>query len=406
MNINTFRAFSSRNYRLFFTGQSVSLIGTWMQQTAVSWLIYVNTHSEFMLGLSVFAGQFPTFLLSPLGGVVSDRYKRHQILLFVQAAAMLQALVLAVLVISKHYTTWQILALNAVLGIVSAFDVPARQSLTYDMVDNKSDLPNALALNASMVNLARLVGPALSGIVLQQFGAGVCFSLNAASFMVVIISLLLMKFPENITPVHKSKMFLELTEGLGYLKRTPAIGMLILMLACVSLLVLPFMTLLPVYAKVIFKGDAATFGYLNSAIGLGAIAGAIFLASLKTGTNLKNVLFINTVIFGIGLILFSHLTNLPLALLLVAIAGFGMMSQTTLNNTIIQTTVANHMRGRVTSYFAMAFFGMLPLGSLLVGSVSQYWGAPDTILAEGVAAIIIALAFLPFFRKGIVRQNA
>jgi len=406
MNINTFRAFSSRNYRLFFTGQSVSLIGTWMQQTAVSWLIYVNTHSEFMLGLSVFAGQFPTFLLSPLGGVVSDRYKRHQILLFVQAAAMLQALVLAVLVISKHYTTWQILALNAVLGIVSAFDVPARQSLTYDMVDNKSDLPNALALNASMVNLARLVGPALSGIVLQQFGAGVCFSLNAASFMAVIISLLLMKFPENITPVHKSKMFLELTEGLGYLKRTPAIGMLILMLACVSLLVLPFMTLLPVYAKVIFKGDAATFGYLNSAIGLGAIAGAIFLASLKTGTNLKNVLFINTVIFGIGLILFSHLTNLPLALLLVAIAGFGMMSQTTLNNTIIQTTVANHMRGRVTSYFAMAFFGMLPLGSLLVGSVSQYWGAPDTILAEGVAAIIIALAFLPFFRKGIVRQNA
>ncbi|MDQ2719929.1 MAG: MFS transporter [Bacteroidota bacterium] len=404
MNINTFKSFKSRNYRLYFSGQSVSLIGTWMQRTAVYWLIYDQTHSAFMLGLAVFAAQFPSFLFSPLGGVVSDRYNRYRVLLITQAASLIQATVLTLMVIFTHYTVTEILVLSVVLGTINAFDVPARQSMVNEMV-GKEDLSNAIALNSSMVNLARLIGPAISGIVLQKLGAGTCFLINALSFLAVIASLLFMRFPKFISHSRNKKVIGEFKEGLKYLQNTPSIGFVILMLACVSLLVLPFVTLLPVYAKVIFKGNAATFGYLNSAIGLGAIGGAFFLASLKPGVELKTILFINLLIFGTGLMLFSHVTNLPVALFFAMVTGFGMMSQTTVSNTIIQTKVSAEMRGRAISYFAMAFFGMLPLGGLLVGTVSQYIGAPNTILAEGIAAVIIAVSFLPFLRKDMLRET-
>ncbi len=399
MAISTFRAFSSRNYRLYFSGQSVSLVGTWMQRTAVSWVVYTMTHSTLWLGIAIFATQFPSFLLSIFGGVISDRYNKYKVLLFTQCASLVQAVILAALVLRGHYMVWQILTLSVILGIINAFDVPARQSLVVDMVAEKENLSNAIALNSSMVNLARLVGPAVSGIVLQKFGAGICFSVNAASFVAVIASLLMMKLPPYQAQSNKKKTMAAMAEGFIYLKRTPAIGAVILMLACISLLVLPYNTLLPVYAKVIFHGDAATFGYINSFIGLGAISGTFFLASLKPGTDLKIILLANTLIFGAGLILFSHTSSFPLAMFFAVISGFGMMSQTTISNTIIQTTVNQRMRGRVISYFAMAFFGMLPLGSLLIGAVSQRIGAPDTILAEGIIAIIIALLFSPFLRK-------
>jgi len=399
MAIHTFRAFSSRNYRLFFSGQSVSLIGTWMQRTAVSWVIYTMTHSAFMLGLTVFATQFPSFLLSLFGGVISDRLDRYKVLLFTQVASLIQATLLAILIFSRQSTVWEILSLSVILGIINAFDVPARQALVYEMVDDKANLANALALNSSMVNLARLVGPAVSGIVLEKFGAGACFSLNALSFVAVITSLLLMRLPAHTRRADKKKVITDLSEGFVYLKQTPAIGYVILMLACMSLLVLPYNTLLPVYAKVIFHGNAATFGYINSFIGLGAIGGTFFLASLKEGRDLKIILLVNTLIFGTGLILFSHTSWFPLAMVFATISGFGMMSQTTLINTIIQTTVHHTMRGRVISFFAMAFFGMMPLGSLLIGAVSQRIGAPDTILSEGIIALIIAALFSPFLRK-------
>ncbi len=405
MNITTFKAFGSRNYRLYFSGQSISLIGTWMQRTAVYWVIYSQTHSAFMLGLAVFATQFPSFVFSPLGGVVSDRYNRYRVLLLTQALSLIQAILLTVLVVFTHYTVAEILALSVVLGSINAFDVPARQAMVNDMVDKKEDLPNAIALNSSMVNLARLIGPAISGIVLEKLGAGTCFFINALSFLAVITSLLFMRFPKYIAKPHNKKVIKEFKEGWKYLKATPSIGLVVLLLACVSLLVLPFITLLPVYAKVIFKGNAATFGYLNSAIGLGAVGGAIFLASLKAGVNLKKILFINLIIFGAGLVLFSHINNLPIALLFAVITGFGMMSQTTISNTIIQTNVSAEMRGRVISYFAMAFFGMQPIGGLLVGTISQYAGAPDTFLAEGIVAIIIALSFLPFLRKDVLKER-
>jgi MFS family permease len=399
MKITTFSAFKSRNYRLFFTGQSISLIGTWMQKTAVSWVIYSLTHSKFMLGLTLFATMFPSFLFSFLGGVVSDRYNKYKVLLLTQFISMLQAILLTVLIFSKHYEVWEIMLLGSLLGIVNAFDVPARQSLVYDMVDNKKDLPNALALNSSMVNLSRLIGPAIAGIMIEKFGDVVCFGLNALSFVAVIVSLLLMKLPKYISKKATKNVFGELSEGLAYVKKTPSLAFVIIMLGLISLLVLPFTTLIPVYAKDIFHGTASTFGIIDSAIGLGAFAGAIFLASLKPGKDLRKILAINTFVFGTGLVLFSHMPYYPLALIFVTVGAFGMMSQVTISNTLIQTTVDPDMRGRVISLYAMAFFGMQPLGGLIIGSISQRIGVQNTVMSEGIIALLIGVLHLRFIQK-------
>jgi MFS family permease len=404
MNINTFNAFKSRNYRLYFAGQSISLVGTWMQKTAVSWVVYSLTHSQFMLGVTLFASLFPSFLLSFLGGVVSDRYNRFRLLLATQAASMIQALLLTALVFWGHYVIWEIIALSAVLGVINAFDVPARQSLVYEMVNSKADLPNALALNSSMVNLSRLIGPGIAGLILEKFGDTACFGMNALSFIAVIGSLLMMRLPKLASVKHDKNIFFELKEGFDYIKNTPSIKFVLVMLAMISLMVLPFSTLIPVYAKDIFKGTASTFGVIDSVIGLGAFSGAIFLASLKPGHNLKKILAINTLIFGGGLVIFSHMHNYPLALLFAAITGFGMMSQITISNTLIQTTVAPAMRGRVISFYAMAFFGMQPLGGLLVGSVSQWIGTPDTVMAEGMVALLIGILHIRFLRKSKLKK--
>ncbi|MCR8560842.1 MFS transporter [Mucilaginibacter sp. BJC16-A38] len=395
----TFRAFKSRNYSLYFAGQSVSLIGTWMQKTAVSWVIYSLTHSTLMLGITLFASLFPSFLFSLVGGVVSDRYNRYRVLLTTQIASLIQAGLLSILIFLKHYEVWEIISLSVVLGVINAFDVPARQSLVYEMVDDKDDLPNALALNSSMVNLSRIIGPALAGIVLESFGDGVCFLLNALSFVAVIASLLMMRLPKYIKKNHPKNVFGELQEGWAYIKRTPSIAFVLIMLALVSLMVLPFSTLIPYYARDVFKGTASTFGVIDSFIGLGAFSGAIFLASQKAGANLKKILFINTLVFGTGLILFSHEHTYGLALAFAVVAGFGMMSQITVSNTLIQTTVAPEMRGRVISFYALAFFGMQPLGGLLVGVISKYVGAADTLMFEGIAALLIGLLHWRYLRR-------
>ena len=403
MDITTFRAFKSRNYRLYFTGQSISLIGTWMQKTAVSWVIYTLTHSTFMLGLTLFASQFPSFLFSLMGGVVSDRYNRFRVLLATQVASMIQAILLAVLILANHYQVWEILGLSVLLGIINAFDVPARQSLVYEMVEDKNDLPNALALNSSMVNLSRLIGPAIAGIILEALGDGACFVGNAMSFVAVIASLLMMRLPKYEPKPHPKNVFGELREGFSYLKRAPSISFILVMLALMSLMVLPYTTLIPYYARDVFHGTARTFGIIDSFIGLGAFSGAIFLASQKTGANLKMILFINTIIFGAGLLLFSHEHNYYLALLFVTIAGFGMMSQITVSNTLIQTTVNPNMRGRVISFYAMAFFGMQPLGGLLIGAISKWVGTPNTLMGEGVAALLVAALHWRYLRREKLR---
>ncbi|MEP6700226.1 MAG: MFS transporter [Bacteroidota bacterium] len=404
MKITTFSAFKNRNYRLYFIGQSISLIGTWMQKTAVSWVIYSLTHSKFMLGVTLFATMFPSFLLSFIGGVTADRYDRYKVLLFTQVVSIIQAVVMTVLIFFKNYTVWEILALSVLLDIINAFDVPARQSLVYDMVNDKKDLPNALALNSSMVNLSRLIGPAIAGLVIEKWGDDVCFGLNALSFVAVIISLLLMKLPKYVSKLHPKNIFGELHEGLAYIKRTPSILHVLLMLALISLLVLPFTTLIPVYAKDIFHGTASTFGVIDSAIGLGAFSGAIFLASLKPGKNLSKILAINTFVFGAGLILFSHTTYYYLALAFATITAFGMMSQITISNTLIQTIVVPAMRGRVISFYAMAFFGMQPLGGLLIGLISQRTGVENMVMVQGIIAILIGLLHVRFLRRNRLKK--
>ncbi len=358
-----------------------------------------------MLGLAVFCQQFPSFLLSLFGGIVSDRHNRYKILLITQTASMIQAALMTLLIFSGHYQVWEILGLGMVLGIVNAFDVPARQPMVHDMVNEPADLANALALNAAMVNLARLVGPALSGIILQQFGAGFCFGLNTLSFLAVLTSLLLMKMPAFHPTAEKKKVTAELKEGFHYLKNTPAIAHTILVLTLVSFLVLPYDTLIPVFAKVVFKGDAATFGYISSFMGLGAICGTLFLASLRKGANLKNVLFFNTIALGIGLILFSHTANFYLAMVFAMIACFGAMTQNTVCITMIQIEADQRMRGRMMSYVALSYFGMLPLGSLLIGAVSQRIGAPNAMLIQGIIALVIAVSFFNLFRKDRVTEQ-
>jgi MFS family permease len=405
MSISTFSAFKSRNYRLFFTGQSVSLIGTWMQKTAVSWVVYSLTQSKFMLGLTLFATLFPSFLFSFIGGVITDRYDRYKLLLLTQIISMIQAIMLTLLVFFDHYNVWEIIALSAVLGLINAFDVPARQSLVYEMVDDKNDLPNALALNSSMVNLSRLIGPAIAGIAIERLGDVVCFGLNALSFVAVIISLLMMKLPKYVSKPHTKNVLTELKEGFVYVKNHKEIGFILGMLALVSLFVLPFSTLIPVYAKDIFHGSASTFGVIDSAIGLGAFSGAIFLASLKPGKNLRKILAVNTFIFGAGVVLFSHAAYYPLALLFSAIGAFGMMSQITISNTLIQTTVDPAMRGRVISIYAMAFFGMQPLGGLVIGSVSQHIGVQNTVMIEGFIAILLGLLHLRFLKRNRTKKT-
>jgi len=405
MNISTFRAFKSRNYRLYFSGQSVSLIGTWMQKTAVSWVIYTLTHSTLMLGVTLFASQFPSFLFSLYGGVVSDRYNRYKVLLTTQVLSLVQAVLLAVLILLKHYEVWEILTLSVFLGVINAFDVPARQSLVYEMIDDKDDLPNALALNSSMVNLSRLIGPGIAGIILEKVGDGACFLLNALSFVAVITSLLMMRLPKYISKPHTKNVFGELKEGYSYIRRTPEILFVIIMLMFISLFVLPYSTLIPFYARDVFHGTASTFGIIDSFIGLGAFSGAIFLASIRPGHDLKKILAINTLVFGAGLVLFSHENHYVLALLFSALAGFGMMSQITISNTLLQTTADVKMRGRVISFYAMAFFGMQPLGGLIIGYVSKIIGTKNTMLGEGIIALIIGIVHFIFLRRARLKTK-
>ncbi len=370
-----------------------------MQKTAVSWVIYSTTHSKLMLGISVFATLFPSALLTSIGGVVSDRYDRYKVLLLTQVLSMIQAILLTTVVYFQADAVWTIIGLSVLLGLINGFDVPARQSLVYELVDNKADLSNAVALNSSMVNLSKLIGPALAGLVIERWGEMVCFGLNAVSFIAVISTLLMIKLPAFTPRPHPKNIVGELVEGFSYAKHTESIRFILTRLALTSLLVLPFTTLMPVYAKDIFHGTASTFGLIDSAIGLGAFIGALYLASLKPGTNLNNVLAVNTFIFGTGLILFSHAHWYPLALALIAVGAFGMMSQITITNTLLQTQSNPVMRGRVISLFVMANAGMQPIGSLLIGTLSEHIGVQNAVLLQGLLALGIGAFHVRHLRK-------
>jgi len=377
-----------------------------MQQTAVIWVIYTITRSPFMLGVTIFAEQFPAFLLSIFGGVAADRYSRYKIVNITQTAAMTQAVLLAVLILTHHYVVWEILTLSVILGIINAFDIPARQIMIQEVLHSKADLPSALSLSASTASLAQLLAPAFSGIILERFGAGVCFLLNAASFGAVIVALAFMKQPKTIKPQRSDKkVFTELAEGFIYIWKTPAIGIIILMLAIMGMFVLPYNTLVPVFAKIVFKGNATTFGYITSFIGSGAVAGTIVLASLKKSASLRRVLLSCSVILGIALIVFSQIRIFPIAMIIAVFIGFGAVAQFTSSNIIVQSESDPGMRGKVVSILIMAMFGTLPLGSVIVGAVSEKIGAPDTILFQGILGLIIVLVFYCLMKRSELKKR-
>ncbi len=387
------------------SGQSISLIGTWMQRMAVSWLIYEMTGSAFMLGLVAFAGQIPMLILAPYAGAYTDRHSRYKTLLTTQIASMIQAGILALVVLTGHYTVSIIIILSVSLGVINAFDAPTRQALMIVLVPSKGDLQNGIALNSSMVTLARLIGPAVAGFILVLWGEGICFLINFLSFGAVIYTLYAMKLKIPPRIKHDQHIWANLLQGYHYLRRTPSLRSVIIMMGLISLLVTPYSTLFPVYAREIFNGGVSEFSWLNSISGLGALIGAIYLTTLRSNRKLLKIISIAILLLSANLCLFSFTTNFPLALFFILLAEIGMLTLISATNTFVQTNVEEDMRGRVISYFLMAFAGMQPIGALIVGAVAHVAGAQVTVLLQGLAGIIVILAFIPTFRKTYARAE-
>lgn len=398
------RALNSRNYRLFFSGQSVSLIGTWMTRIATSWLIYRLTHSAFLLGVASFAGQVPLFFLAPIAGVWVDRWDRHKTLVATQVLSMVQSFALAALALAGIIQVWEIIVLMLFQGFINAFDMPARQAFVIQMVDRREDLPNAIALNSSMVNAARLIGPAIAGVIIAAVGEAYCFLIDGVSYIAVILSLLAMHVNGLPPRTTTKKVLQELAEGWSYVSGSLPIRSILLLLALISLLGMPYTVLMPVFAAKVLGGGAHTLGILMACIGLGALAGALTLAARRTVLGLGRMIPISAAIFGAALIGFGFSRFLWLSMCLLLVAGFGMMREMAASNTILQTILEEEKRGRVMSFYAMALAGMSPFGSLLAGSMAARIGAPWTVIISGICCIAGALWFarsLPRLREVI-----
>lgn len=376
-----------------------------MQRIAVSWLVYDITHSAFYLGLVGFAGQIPMLLLSPYAGAYVDRHSRYRTLLATQIASMIQAGALALLVFLEQDNVFPIILLSLALGTINAFDTPARQSLMIVLVQNKKDLPNAIALNSSMVTMARLAGPAVAGILLSSFGEDICFGLNFLSFIAVIGSLLLMKLKVPERKKYPDPIWKGLQEGFVYLRHHRGLRAAISLMAFTSLLAMPYSNLFPVYAQSIYQGNVTTFSWMNSIGGLGALFGAMYMASRKENTNFLRLIVLSSLLFCLSLILFAYTKHLHLALLLILIGEGGMLTQIAATNTYVQTRVEEGMRGRVLSYYVMAFQGMQPIGSFLIGWTAHLSSAPFTVLLEGILGMIAALVFIPALRRIRKRED-
>ncbi len=390
---HAWRALRHRNFRLFFGGQSISLIGTWMTRVATSWLVYRLTKSSLMLGTVGFVGQIPTFLLAPLAGVIVDRINRHKVLVWTQTIAMLQSLALAVLTLTHHINIAEVLALSVLQGVVNAFDMPARQSFMVEMVEDPADLSNAIAINSSMVNLARLVGPALAGVLIAATNEGWCFAIDGFSYIAVIISLLLMQVKPAALAKAATSMLHQLREGWDYVANFSPVRTILLLFAVLSLMGFPFMVLMPVFAAQVLHGGPHTLGFLMGAVGVGSLGSGLSLVLRRSVRGLTGVLPIAATIFGTGLILFGLSHVLWFSMLMMLVTGFGMMQGTTVSNTIIQTLVDGKMRGRVMSFYMMAFVGMAPFGSLLAGAMAHAIGAPRTVIFSGSMCLAGGLWF-------------
>jgi MFS family permease len=390
---HAWRALRHRNFRLFFGGQSISLIGTWMTRVATSWLVYKLTKSSLLLGTVGFAGQIPTFLLAPLAGVIVDRIDRRKVLVWTQALAMVQSLVLAWLTLSHRINIAEVLVLSATQGVINAVDMPGRQSFMIRMVEDRADLSNAIAINSSMVNVARLVGPSLAGLLIAATNEGWCFLVDGVSYIAVIASLLMMRIPHE-APLHAGATMMEqLRQGWVYVAESVPIRSILLLFALISLMGWPFMVLMPIFAAQVLQGGPHTLGFLMGAVGVGSLLSALLLVVRRSVRGLLKIIPIGAAIFGAGLIAFGLSRHLWVSILMMFVAGFGMMQGVTTSNTILQTLVDEKMRGRVMSYYTMAFVGMAPFGSLLAGALAHAIGAPRTVIISGVACILGSLWF-------------
>jgi MFS family permease len=388
------RAFAYPNYRLFFGGQIVSLTGSWISMTATSWLVYRLTGSAMALGVVGFAAQFPGFVMGPFAGAFLDRWDRHRVLVVTQSLSMLQSFALALLTFTGHITVPAIIALNAVQGVVNAFDMPARQAFLPTMISDRDDLANAIAMNSSMFNAARLVGPSIAGFIIATAGEAWCFLLDGVSYFAVILALLAMKNVPRVQRAATHPAIMDhLLEGWRYVLGFRPIRSLMLQLAWLCVVAIPFSVLMPVFADEILGGGPHTLGFLMGASGLGAMSGALWLTTRRSVVGLGRVILINTIVFGVGLMGFAVSRWLGLSLVFMTIAGFGMMVQLASTNTVIQTIVDEEKRGRVMSFYTMSFLGTAPFGSLLAGWLSTLIGAPQTVFLSGVLCVATAAWF-------------
>lgn len=399
-----FHTMRYRNFRLFFIGQGISLVGTWMEAIAMSWLVYRLTNSPFLLGVVGFSSQIPTFVLTPFAGFIADRVDKHKILIVTQALSMIQAFVLALLTLTGTIAIWHIIALGVCLGLINSFDIPTRQAFLVEMVEKKENLANAIALNSLMFNAARLIGPVVAGVLIAAAGEGTCFLLNAVSFIAVLASLLAMRLKKRTHEHEKKDLFKGIKEGFMYTFGFPPIRFIILLLGVISMMGTSYVVLMPVFAKDILKGGPGTFGMLMAAVGVGALFATAYLASRKSIVGLGKLIPIAASIFAVSLIALSFSRTLWLSCIFMAISGFGFMTHMAASNTILQTVSDDDKRGRVMSFYAMAFMGMTPIGSLLSGALANKIGVGATLIIGGTCCIIASGVFaskLPIIRKMI-----
>ena len=382
------RALQHRNFRLFFGGQSISLVGTWITRVATSWLVYRLTGSELLLGIAGFAGQIPTLFITPFAGVLVDRHDRRRILLATQAASLLQSALLAVLTFKNLITVNQIIWLQVMQGVINSFDTPARQAFVSEMVEDRRDLPNAIALNSSMVNGTRVIGPSIGGLLIAGFGEAWCFAIDAISYIAVIASILAMRVPPRARhEAAEMHLLEELHHGWKYVLQSVPIRSALLLVAIISTAGTPYTVLMPAIATEVLHGGPSTLGLLMTATGVGALGGALYLAQRESVVGLGRLIMWASAVFGVGLAIFSQTTTLWPALLILAIAGCGFMIHLAATNTILQTIVEEGLRGRVMSFYTMAFFGTVPIGSLIGGVLADRYGAMNTVLVTGIVCV-------------------
>jgi len=395
----TFRSLKQRNYRLYFFGQGISLIGTWMQRMAMSWLVYRLTGSAFSLGTTEFAAQFSAFLLTPIAGALLDRYDIRRALIITQILAVLHSLVFALLTWFEVIVFWHVIVLSVLLGLINAFDMPGRQSFTIDLVEHREDLSNAIALNSTIFNLARLLGPTLAGMTIALIGEAPCFFLNTLSFLPILYALHHIRPAEGDRRKSRLPIIQGIKDGWKYALQSPPIRTILTELSLISLVGMPYVVLIPVVAKQVLGGEASTFGFLMGALGLGSLAGSLFIASRERVRDLAQLIPSHFLLFGIGLALVALSERLVLSLPLMALTGFAMIVGWSSSNTVLQSVVDDDKRGRIMSLYTMSFMGTTPLGGLAAGLLADRYGAPTTLFGCGVICACASLILGPRLRS-------